>query len=346
LERNRNPIAVLITDTHLSENTTEQNLSVFAQAFELCKQLSLDTLLHLGDIFTLRKGQPQVVLTTFKEIIDSAEAQGIKIIAIPGNHDKTSYVGESSYLDAFNGHPAFSVVNEQNVFNVGSVNFYFLPYFDEHLSYPDRLTKVIDTVQFRDDIINLLLTHCSIDGVTNNSGIQAKGELPIHYFKVFNKVFVGHYHNRQVFDNGRIVYMGSTDPRNFGEDAEKGAVVVYDDGSYEFFNFEFNPYITIDMMASDLSLDTINKAKEKGNEAKLRFRIQGEINEQLKPLVTQLTQIGVKVEVHKEVTINNSLQTSQVTFTSGDIVELYRDWSVDRKIEDSAFGEKLLRKNI
>lgn len=342
---NKQPIAILIADTHLSEHTVDQNLSVFTQVFELCKQLGLSTVFHLGDIFTSRKGQPEIALTTFKIIIDQAVEQAVKILALSGNHDRTDYTSESSYLDAFDGHPAFSVVNVENVYSIGNVKFFFLPYFDEQLTYPSKLERLNNNEELNDQSINLLLTHCAIDGVTNNSGLKVKGELPIKGFEKFQTVFVGHYHNRQIFSN--ICYTGSTDPRNFGEDDQKGATIIYDDGSYEFINLEFKPYVTIDMLASDLTLERINQAKQKGQEAHLRFRIQGEVNEQLKPLVAQLNDNGVKVEVHKEMVVStDGIKASQVTFTSRDIIELYNSWSEDRKIEDKQFGEKLLRDKI
>lgn len=341
----KQPIALLIADTHLSEHTVEQNLSVFAQVTELCKSLGISTFIHLGDCFTSRKGQPEIVLTTFKNILDQLAQSGLMMLTINGNHDKTRGEAESSFLDAFNGHSAFSVVGLENVYNVGSVNFFFLPYFDEHLTYPSKLVQLNQLVQVNEDSINLLITHCAIDGVTNNSALKVKGELPTNGFEKFNTVFVGHYHNRQSFNN--IVYTGSTDPRNFGEDDQKGVTVIYDDGSYEFINLEFKPYVTVDLLSSDLTLDVINRVKEKSKEAHLRFRIQGEVNEQLKPMIAQLNESDVKIEVHKEIVVNESgQQDSQVTFTSGDIIELYNSWSEDRKIENKEFGEKLLRDRV
>lgn len=67
----------------------------------------------------------------------------------------------------------------------------------------------------------------------------------------------------------------------------------------------------------------------------------------MKPLVAQLNDNGVKVEVHKQMIVGtDGIQASQVTFTSGDIIELYDSWSEDRKIEDKEFGEKLLRDRL
>lgn len=340
MERNKQPVTLLIADTHLSEHTIDQNLSVFTQVCELCKQLDIGTFVHLGDIFTSRKGQPEIVLNTFKAILDKLKSEDLIMLTIDGNHDKTDGTSESSFLEAFNGGSSMTLMPAGSVCEIDNIRLIFLPYFDEHLAYPSRLEEI--NGELKDDKINMLLTHCAIDGVTNNSGLKVKGELPIGGFDRFRNVFVGHYHNRQTFDN--IVYTGSTDPRNFGEDDQKGCTVIYDDGSYEFINFDFKPYITIDLLASDLTLDVVSKVKRKSEEAHLRFRVQGEVGEQLKPLVAQLDRDGVKVEIHKDLSIDlKQVQGSQVSFTSSDIIESYLSWSDDRKIENKEFGELLLR---
>lgn len=341
MERNKQPITLLIADTHLSEHTVDQNLSVFTQVIELCKQFGIDTFIHLGDIFTSRKGQPEIVLNTFKAILDRLSNEGITMLTIGGNHDKTDGSSESSFLEAFDGTSSMTLMPAGSMSNIDSINLIFLPYFDEHLVYPSKLEQI--NKELDDSKINILLTHCAIDGVSNNSGLKVKGELPIGGFDRFKYVFVGHYHNRQIFDN--IVYTGSTDPRNFGEDDQKGCAVIYDDGSYEFINFDFKPYITIDLLASDLTLDIVSKVKRKSEEAHLRFRVQGEVSEQLKPLIAQLDKDGVKVEVHKDLSVSpKEVQDSQVLFTSSDIIDSYSSWSEDRKIEDKEYGENLLRK--
>jgi exonuclease SbcD len=320
----------------------EQNLSVFAQVLDLCKQLGVNIVKHAGDVFTSRKGQPQIVTNTFKKILDSYAEAEVRILAIPGNHDKTSYVEEESFLTAFDGHPALTVMTGESIYNVGDVDFYFLPYYDEHLMYPVKLKNVLEQVVARQTPINILITHCAIDGVVNNGGSQVKGELPRNSFSAFRRVFVGHYHNRQTFDNDRIVYIGSTDSRNFGEDPNKGCVVLYNDGSYEFVGLQFKPHVTVDLLASDLTIDVIAKVKQKTEEATVRFRIEGQLSESLKPMVAQLDECGVKIEVHREVVIGAPDLATQTTFTLNDIATLYDQWTKDRSIPDPEYGKELL----
>jgi DNA repair protein SbcD/Mre11 len=343
---NKLAVGILMADTHLSEHTVEQNLSVFTQVFALCKQLGIENVFHLGDIFNSRKGQPEIVLNTFKAIIDQAAEDNLRMFAIPGNHDKTSYISDSSFLDVFQGtNESFMVLSTSSIFRLGEVELFFLPYYDEHLVYNTKLDEVLQLLDDNDTTQHphkILLTHCAIDGVVNNGGVQMKDEVSLEKFSRFSKVFVGHYHNRQTFAN--IIYTGSTDPRNFGEDSYKGCTILYEDGTHEFINLDFRPYVTVDLLASDLDAQMIGKAKEKAQEAYVRFRIQGEVSEGMQSLVNQLREGGIKVLIEKEIVIGDGERASQVTFTDSDILQLYDQWSIDRNIPDPSFGEKLLRR--
>lgn len=338
----KQPIAAWITDTHLSENTVEINKSVFSQVFSLCKQLQINTILHGGDVFTSRKGQPEIVLNTFKEIIDDASKQQLKILAIPGNHDRTQGDSEESFLDAFDGHDAFSVFATGGEIKVGNICFYFLPYFD--LTYQSKLQAIQPSNSVSDFCI--LLTHTAIDGVRGNNGIEVQGELSPKLFDKFDLVLVGHYHDRQFLGKDKlIVYTGSAYQATFGEDINKGCTVIYDDGTIEFIELDFPQYITIEILIDqDLDRDFIRKVKDKSSEAKIRLRLKGEIGEDKKGLISELQSLGVKIESEKQSFTPIDTNQSQVAFDSNDILQLYDQWSEDRKIENKEFGKKLLTK--
>src|SRR6218665_2320083 len=151
---NSKPAAIIIADTHLTEFTVEQNISVFSQVFAICDQLQVTDVIHLGDVFTSRKGQLEIVLLTWKRILDMAELKGIKITAIAGNHDKQDYTSESSYLEVFEKHPAFNLIKgAYSMDYVGNMRLHFIPYFDGELTYPKFLTLV----DFKPQLINFLI---------------------------------------------------------------------------------------------------------------------------------------------------------------------------------------------
>ncbi len=340
----KQPIAIHITDTHLGENTVHQNLATFNQVFELCHTLGVNKILHGGDIFTSRKGQPEIVLNTWKEIIDTCARKELCIYAIGGNHDKVSYTSEESVLDAFDNHPGFKVMRCGDAMLIGKVNLLFLPYFDEQLTYPEKLQQVPSIVG--QDGLNILITHVGIDGVSNNGGRKVQNEISQQGFDKFDLVLIGHYHNRQVLSD-KIIYTGSTDPRNFGEDNKKGVTVIYDDGSYEFIQLDFKPYLTIDVLPKDIDQVLVSKVQDKLQEANIRLNIIGEVEESKKQLLIELQSSGAKYEINKsDYNPLEQVSQTQVSFTDSDIVDLYDQWGKLKSIEDVEYGKQLLTSTI
>lgn len=342
LKTESNPIAVWITDTHLSENTVEINLSIFGQVFDFCDTNDHRIVMLGGDVFTSRKGQSEIVLNTFKKILDDAHKRNIRLIAIAGNHDKTDYTSPSSFLDPFDGHPALSVINPYGSLHLeNGVDVHLLPYYDERLTYVSYLEKI----QTNPTKTNILLTHVAIDGVTDNSGSKVANEIPQSLFDRFDVVFVGHYHNRQIIGSrNHIVYTGSGYPANFGEDSEKGAVLLYDTGEYEFIPLHFPQYATGELLIDDLDQEFINTIKQQvSDDLNIRLKIGGEVNDDNKRFIDQLLEMGVKVNLIKEdYRPMDVIHSESVEITSSDIKTWYHEWVKDRKIDNPEYGEQLL----
>src|SRR4051812_31517031 len=124
------PIAIVITDTHLHKDNIDLVTSIFDQAIKYCKENGIDLILHAGDVFTSRTGQPLSVLVAWQRIVDKIRDNDLRCLAIAGNHDKTDQEDESSFLDIFNSQ--FFKVYKQEASYYGATrttNFHFLPYF-------------------------------------------------------------------------------------------------------------------------------------------------------------------------------------------------------------------------
>lgn len=338
----RVPIALHITDTHLSENTLEVNISVFQQAFEKCHELGINKIFHGGDIFTSRKGQPEIVLNAFKFILDQAQENGIVIVAIAGNHDKSNNVGEPSFLDPFTSHPAFKVMSPYGamMFKEHGIVTHFLPYYDEDLSYPDYLSQI----ELDADYGHVLVTHVAINGVRNNDGTKVKNEMGLGAFAKFDLVLVGHYHNRQIF--GNVVYTGSTHQVNFGEDSLKGATVLYSDLSYEFIPFDTPNYQTLDVDTETINDKLVKIVKNAAvNNCHIRLKLSGEYSEKQQPFILQLQSLGVKIErVKDDYKPIDVIAGETVQMDTQDILTHYSAWAKENSIQDSGYGLKILDK--
>lgn len=345
----KSPIAVWITDTHLSENTIEINRSIFQQTFNVCDELGVKSILHGGDCFNSRKGQPEIVLNAFKSILDEAAERQIIIYAIAGNHDKTDLTSEESFLDAFDGHPAFKVLKSGQILSNEHVDLHFLPYFDEKLVYAEKLKEISENVD--STRISILCTHVGIEGSFTNKGAKKESEVTSDKFNVFTHVIIGHYHNRQVLEGGKIIYTGSGYQANFGENKDKGILVIYDtDNKEEIFDFlqlEFPEYITVDVLPEDITKELIEQVVQKQIEANIRIRVQGEVSEEKKHLIVSLQDTGAKVLIEKE-----SFETQEIAankklvMNDNDILTSFDEWSTSKEIENPEFGRQLLNELI
>lgn len=343
----RQPLAIFITDTHLSESTIEINKKIFNQVFMLAEELNCKTIIHGGDCFTSRKGQSEIVLNTFKEILDQAAKRELKIYAIAGNHDKTDTTSDSSFLNTFDGHPAFTVLGAGAMLDHENVNIYFLPYYDEQLSYPKKLNEIVKVLDR--ERMNILITHVGIDGVRSNSGILIDNEVTQEMFEIFSYVLIGHYHDRQALGSREhIIYTGSAYQANHGEDPNKGVVVIYDDpiDPIEFIELDFPRYVTVEVLPEDLTKDLVDQIKAKSTEAKVRIKIKGDLPEEKKAMLVDL-QGYAKIELEKESFVPlDTIGNKDLSMSSNDIMESFDKWTKEKNVKNVKFGRQLLQKTI
>ena len=95
---NKKALVVFSTDWHLQKENIQQITDLVKQQCELAEQLGVKTIIALGDILESRVAQREDVLTTFNEILDIVHTYNLKLVCIPGNHDKTVYSSRNSFL--------------------------------------------------------------------------------------------------------------------------------------------------------------------------------------------------------------------------------------------------------
>ncbi|MBJ7436142.1 MAG: metallophosphoesterase, partial [Acinetobacter sp.] len=228
----KKPVCILITDTHLTDQNALVNESVYAQAIEYAIEYGRVPVIHAGDVFTWRKSQSLSTLLSFGKILRSFQTSDIDLIVIPGNHDKPDYSSEESYLDLFDNAANFKLIRNEQVFRINGCLFSFLPFFTDeaYLNKLDNLSQM-ESDWVSGNCAHFFITHIAINGVRNNDGALVQNSITKERLSVYKRVFCGHYHNAQAYDN--ICYFGSSIQHNFGEDTDKGIVVLYDDGSIE-----------------------------------------------------------------------------------------------------------------
>ena len=251
------PDSVLITDTHFDKDNLEEVLDVMFQCVDYAVEIGVKKIRHLGDGFTDRTGQGLLVLLAMTRWAEYAESKGMLIEMIPGNHDKTNLESENSYFDVYSKHENITVIRKETIIvDKRGIAHCYLPYFKENGSYPIRLTKLLKRLKKTSYTDAYLYTHIAVDKVKNNDGSKVSNGLKIKMFKIFKKVFVGHYHDKSKLGKN-IYYIGSGRPKDFGEDDEKGFTVLYQNGDHELIRARFNAFKKVKIDLDDISPEEI-----------------------------------------------------------------------------------------
>lgn len=184
-------LAIISTDHHLSEGNASTIKDILLEEMEIADKKGIKTHIWLGDVFDNRVSQREVCLSTLHEILEAYDENGHQIICIPGNHDKTSYSSQKSFLTAFKHHPSFTLVEELDGMQIEGVYCFFLPFFTDDILL-DELAEIGDKRKK-----NILFGHFAVTGSKNMDGTEVKSELKPSMFEMFKKVYLGHYHNYQ-----------------------------------------------------------------------------------------------------------------------------------------------------
>lgn len=341
LNRKIKPIATIITDTHISDKNCDLVYDVFVkQLMPYCDEQNISVIVHCGDWFTSRTGQSIKVLRKTKEIFSKLAEYNLDMYIIPGNHDKADLDSQESFLDVFDGMmPNLKVIRDlKMIFHPTEKNFsfHFIPYFKENESYPERLKYAAESINKVADF-NFLFTHIAVSGVRNNDGSEVENDLNPNLFKNFDKVFVGHYHNKsQVGSN--IFYIGSGYQANFGEDAEKGFTVLYDDGTHELAHTKFPIFEKYSIKAKDLTPKEMAMAIEEfqktGNRIKLV--IEGSEEEVKSIDVKTLQDAGIIVDrKFEEIQVPQEQDIQVDKFDASNISGAYKEFCKSKGIKSS-----------
>lgn len=338
----KRPITILSSDWHIDKDNQQEIEQIVEQIISLAVEFHISRVYVLGDIFESRKAQPLTNLDFFSKILRKFEEAEVFLAVIPGNHDKVNYESEKSYLDAFQYHPYINLFSDYCIAHEEGVKFHLIPYFKEDTTYSKYLSKVI----YQEGQKNILLTHLGVDGFSNNDRITLPSAVKRSDFSKFDSVFVGHYHNRSSI--GNIHYIGSIQPRDFGEDNDKGFTIVFNDGSFEYVQAGFKEYKTI-----ELDVDRVSKkelelliSKEENEEKNLRVILKGSESKLKSIDINSIQSKGVKVSrVNKELEegILNSVKNEFISFTKESLLTEFDEYCKIKKIENQEYGKgKLL----
>lgn len=340
----KKPIAVILTDTHLKESNISLVYSIFKQAIEHTKKLGLKELYHGGDIFDSRRAQTVELLTAFKDIVEMCKENKIRLIAIPGNHDKVSYTSYHSFLDSF-GHypldeiidPYFRLVSKYDAFSLTEdVAFHMIPFFEDKMYIENLQEYLVGDYQKKKKKKNILLTHIGFSSAIMNSGTIIEGQISEQLIsKFFDLTLVGHFHDYQELYGGSVTYIGSGYQGSHGEDEKKGITVVYDTLEIEQIQLEFPKYRTLKLQVENLTqkdIEDINLEKQTTGD-NIKVVLIGEETKVKSFNKQQLLNVGVKVEIETEKVSRIEVQESVEKFDSSSILSYFKEFCIRKNFE-------------
>lgn len=334
----KQPLAIISTDWHIKMENRESILDIAKQEIQLAQERGVDTIIWLGDVFDSRTSQSQELLTMVDSILNMYYLAGLTIHCIPGNHDKTDYGSDKSFLTVFKYHPNFHLHETPDVVDFGSVKFWFMPFYRQDV-YLDRFQMYMPLGRC------VLFSHTAISGSINNDGSKVESSINASLFKGFEKVFLGHYHNRQQ-PAKNIFHLPSVQQNNFGEDENKGFTVLYDDLSFELVKSVFKPYREIVVDARTVTSEELAElSKSSVDGVNLRLTFTGDQQAVKKIDRKKFATVGINVQVkYDDIDVEDTGEQQGVVVLDGSsISELFEEFCKEKGY-NYAKGYELLKK--
>ena len=343
------PCLLLLNDIHISKDNIPAFKANWQEAIDICRKMDVKEIAIGGDLFFSRAAQTLDVLLAVHDALLTAAEHGIHVTIAEGNHDKVNQENERGYCHVFDQHSNVLVCDEYVSLPLGDdcrFVLHMMGYFPEDGSFCTRLDRLKEEA-LDPKRLNFLYIHEGINGALAQPNDK---ELPAKIFEDFDKVFVGHYHNRTIIDKTRIEYIGSSRQHNFGEDEEKGYTVIYTDGSHEFIKNKVNTrYRVIDVSAERAGLHLMDELREIDADGRYKVKVRVHAPQAAMKSVDKAALLdagATKVELiaDDEEILEVAASSLFEKFDSHRIRETYEEFCREKQIDDVAIGLEYLSK--
>jgi len=139
--------------------------------------------------------------------------------------------------------------------------------------------------------------------------------------------------------------------KNFGENNDKGFVILYDDCSHEYIQAKFKEYHTIKIDINRTSQEELNEllARYKNNEHNIRFKFMGSI-EKLKSIdINKFKSVGIDVKMDRP-NVDEGIVAAKkqefVSFNKESIKKEFDKFAEHNKLTDIEIGKNYLNKQL
>jgi len=244
-------------DKH-GEETPSQRLDNIIKTLRVirqyCKDNNIRNVLFAGDMFDVRlKVNTFVQNATYDEMKRFSE-DGIKVLAIPGNHDQVDNSDTPQHsLHTFNDIPNMTVVSDLGVEWIEDDEGHQVPVvcvpYSKNIERTKQYLKDITTANIESPI---LLGHLGINGAFVGSGDYPMADaftpedLQPDFFQY---IVLAHFHRKQFIGGYKhALYTGAPIQHSFGDEGEeKGFILIDTDKRYhvEFVSIPNPMFVTL-----------------------------------------------------------------------------------------------------
>lgn len=247
-----------VSDLHIGKRLNSVSLlddqrHILRQILRIAEQRQVEALLIAGDIYDKASPSAEAV-TVFDAFLTDAVAAGLRVLAIPGNHDSAERIAYAQGLLESQGvcfPPVYAGEVERVVLEDewGDVAFWLLPFLK-----PGDVRRYFPDVEIGDDYsaaLRAVLGACEVDANARNVALshqlvtaygvspdRADDEIKLggidnvdaSVYDAFDYVALGHVHRPQRVGRDTVRYSGSPLKYSFSEARYNKSVVLVDLG--------------------------------------------------------------------------------------------------------------------
>lgn len=311
-----------------------------------------------GDITHVRT-PTNFVRQAFTSIVERARKEGIQIYCMLGNHDQLITHGAKNNLTelAVMNIPGFKIIEKSCIKKIKNekeevLQVLFLPWQKEVKDIIEDAKRLIEKLD--EEYPAIIVGHFSVSGaeVGSEKIFELYGEATVPVKELMSSkvqaTFLGHIHKRQVFEKGKVRYIGSMDRIDFSErDESKGSTLLDIDLNTKEYHISFiegTPREFKQFEVDDLDeLNKINFKDCKGVVVKVKIKCTQEqkrgfnlerLYEQLSDTAYLIVQFEVERKEQKSIIKEMTQELS--------ISEALNLWLRDQELDDEI--KKLVKK--
>jgi len=336
----------IITDTHFGIRKGSQIFHDYFEKFyeqtffPTLDKYGIDTIIHLGDVFDVRKNIDYWSLEWAKRVFfDPLRDRGIKAYIVVGNHDifyKTSLKLNSPSLNLSEYDNIVTIDSPQDIV-IKDTSVFMIPWLCEDNA--SSFTENLGGSRSR-----IAMGHLELTGFYANQNYQCNHGTNPEILRQFDTVFSGHFHKKSTRSN--ITYLGNPYQLYWNDEGDIRGFHLFDLESQEL-EFIENPTKMFHKIYYDESKSQlINPHKTK--ESYVKIIVEGKSTPKklarlvdtlyevgihdLKVLETLDTQVGDDVEVEAEdtlTTLTNYVNAMEESVNKQNVIEIFKSLYVE-----------------